>query len=301
MKVFQSVCREMNMTKASNELFISQPAISKTISEIEHYYHIKLFERRNKALFLLQDGERLLEYANQILNLMEQMDADMRESNHLEVIRVGASITVGTSILNDIVYSYQKENPNVKIVATVDNTDVIERDLRENKLDIAIVEGDIKSAFITTEPLGDTEIVLVVNRMHPLYDKQTVCLQDLNNMDFIVREEGSKTRACFSDAMSLAGIRWNATWSCHNTQAIKNAVDVGLGIGVLSKLSVRRRLHTGRFRALDVFSEPLMIHQNIAYAKNKHFPGLLIDFKSFLLYKYRTDLSGTYKERPQPY
>ena len=294
LKVFQTVCREMNMTKASNELFISQPAISKTISEIEEYYHVKLFERRNKTLILLPDGQRLYEYACAVLNLIEKMDQSMKEDGRLEVIRVGASITTGTSILSDISVAYQQANPRAKIIATVDNTDVIERDLLDSKLDIAIVEGEIGSRYLETEPLGDTEVVLVVNRMHPLYERENVTLEDLQNMDFIVREQGSKTRARFSVEMERAGIRWNPAWSCHNTQTIKNAVDAGLGIGVLSKLSVRKRLQSGRFRALNVFPEPLTLHLNIAYRKNQYMPSTQEDFKAFMIRQYQIMDHGGY-------
>lgn len=282
------------MTKASNELFISQPAISKTISEIEEYYHVKLFERRNKTLILLPDGQRLYEYVCAVLNLIEKMDQSMKEDGRIEVIRVGASITTGTSILSDISVAYHQANPRVKIIATVDNTDVIERDLLDSKLDIAIVEGEISSRHLETEPLGDTEVVLVVNRMHPLYEKENVTPEDLRNMDFIVREQGNKTRARFSVEMERAGIRWNPAWSCHNTQTIKNAVDAGLGIGVLSKLSVRKRLQSGRFRALNVFSEPLTLHLNIAYRKNQYMPSMQEDFKAFMIRQYQIMDHGGY-------
>lgn len=290
--VFHTVCKEMNMTKASNELFISQPAISKTISEIEEYYHVKLFERRNKTLILLPDGQRLYEYTCAILNLMNKMDRSMLEDNRSEIVRVGASITTGTSILSDISVAYHQVNPRVKIMATVDNTDVIERDLVDSRLDIAIVEGEISSRQLATEPLGDTEIVLVVNRTHPLYDKENVTVEDLRDMDFIVREEGSRTRRRFAVEMEKANVHWNNSWSCHNTQTIKNAVDAGLGIGVLSKLSVRKRLQSGRFRSLNVFPEPLTLHLNIAYRKNQYMPRVQTDFKEFMIRQYQLMAQG---------
>lgn len=108
LRVFNAVCKDMNMTKASNELYISQPAISKTISEIEEYYGRPLFERRNKMLLLTPDGRRLYEYSSQILNLMVKMDQSMTETNQKDIVRVGASITVGTSILAEITTAYRE-------------------------------------------------------------------------------------------------------------------------------------------------------------------------------------------------
>ena len=297
LQVFNAVCRDMNMTKASNELFISQPAISKTISEIESYYGRPLFERRNKTLFLTPDGQKLFEYSSQVINLMEKMDQNMLETTAKETIRVGASITVGTSILAEIASAYRQKAPQVQLIATVDNTDVIERALLDSKLDIAMVEGEVYSRSIVTEPLGDTEVVLVVNKDHPLYGRTDVGPEDLRDMDFVVREAGSKTRARFSNEMEQADVRWFAAWSCHNTQAIKNAVDAGLGIGVLSKLSVRRRLKSGQFWELRPFSHPMTLHLHIAYRKNQHFSSSLSQFKAFLKEQFpQMDLEG-YKEK----
>ncbi len=293
LKVFNAVCKDMNMTKASNELFISQPAISKTISEVEEYYGCTLFERRNKTLVLTTDGQRLYEHSIQIINLMNCMDQSMQESSHKEVLRLGASITVGTSMLADMVAEYQKINPNTQVIATVDNTDIIERTLLDSKLDLAIVEGEVYSKSIITEILGDSEVVLVVNKDHPFYGRDDVTLDELKDMDFIVREEGSKTRACFAQEMERADVRWFATWSCHNTQAIKNAVDRGLGIGVLSKFSVRNRLRNGRFWAIRPFENPLTMHLHIAYRKNQYFTQTLSDYKTFMVQQFhRMDMDG---------
>lgn len=282
-RVFQTVCQEMNMTKASQRLFISQPAISKTIQEIEDYYHVQLFRRSNKTLYLTTNGKRFYEYTCSILQMIDRVDQSMREGGKKEYIYVGASITTGTSLLSGIVASYCGVNPNVRIVATVDNTDLIERKLVDHKLDLAILEGESYRHSLTLEPLGTAEIVLVVNRMHPLYHQETVRLDDLKGQDFIVREEGSKTRERFEEEMKKYSIHWTPIWSCHNTQAIKNAVDAGLGIGVLSKLSVRKRLQSGQFRALEVFSENLSMPLNIAYEKGICKPIYVDQFKEFAI------------------
>lgn len=281
LRVFYEVCKHMNMTKASKELYISQPAVSKTIHDIEEYYGIKLFERWNKSLYLTSEGAMLLEYTKQVVNMLDMIDKRLQSSKFKDLIRVGASITVGTSILGEIVSGYSAANKDVQIEAVVDNTAIIEEYLLQGKLDLAIVEGRITSPEIKSDHIGSTDIVLVVNQLHELYAKENVTLQDLDERDFIVREKGSRTRESFSMAMEQHNIRWNAAWSCHNTQAIKNAVDAGLGIGVLSKLSVRRRLASGRFKSFDVFDEPLKLPIRIAYCRNRYMPQNLMDFMSY--------------------
>lgn len=281
LRVFYEVCKYMNMTKASKELYISQPAVSKTIHDIEEEYKVQLFERYNKSLYLTPVGSTLLDYAKQVVNMLETVDLCMQTPNIKDVIRVGASITVGTSILADIISGFKANHDTVKIEALVDSTKVIEGLLLQGKLDIAIIEGDIFNPEIHSEVVGSTETVLVVNSQHELYNLENVTLSDLDGREFIVREVGSRTRENFALAMEKNNIKWRAIWSCHNTQAIKNAVDAGFGIGVLSKLSVKKRLLSGRFKALDVFDEPLTLYIRLAYLNTKYFSISLTEFKEY--------------------
>ena len=280
-RVFYEVCKHMNMTKASKELFVSQPAISKTIHDIEQDYGVKLFERWNKQLYLTPEGATLYEYSKQAVNLLDAIDKSMQARNGKDIIRVGASITIGTSILGEIAADFCAEHPSVKIEALVDSTPVIEQALLQGQIDLSFVEGRLASPEIKSETVGCTDIVLVVGRTHELYGQEGITLEDLSGRDFIVREKGSRTREKFSMEMERNNIRWNPAWECHNTQTIKNAVDAGLGIGVLSKLSVRKRLESGRFRALNVFDKPLELYIRMAYAENKYFSQNLTAFRDY--------------------
>ena len=281
LRVFYEVCKHMNMTKASKELFVSQPAISKTIHDIEQDYGVKLFERWNKQLYLTPEGATLYEYSKQAVNLLDAIDKSMQARNGKDIIRVGASITIGTSILGEIAADFCAEHPSVEIEALVDSTPVIEQALLQGQIDLSFVEGRLASPEIKSETVGCTDIVLVVGRTHELYGQEGITLEDLSGRDFIVREKGSRTREKFSMEMERNNIRWNPAWECHNTQTIKNAVDAGLGIGVLSKLSVRKRLESGRFRALNVFDKPLELYIRMAYAENKYFSQNLTAFRDY--------------------
>ena len=221
LRVFYEVCKHMNMTKASKELFVSQPAISKTIHDIEQDYGVKLFERWNKQLYLTPEGATLYEYSKQAVNLLDAIDKSMQARNGKDIIRVGASITIGTSILGEIAADFCAEHPSVKIEALVDSTPVIEQALLQGQIDLSFVEGRLASPEIKSETVGCTDIVLVVGRTHELYGQEGITLEDLSGRDFIVREKGSRTREKFSMEMERNNIRWNPAWECHNTQTIK--------------------------------------------------------------------------------
>lgn len=190
LRVFYEVCKHMNMTKASKELFVSQPAISKTIHDIEQDYGVKLFERWNKQLYLTPEGATLYEYSKQAVNLLDAIDKSMQARNGKDIIRVGASITIGTSILGEIAADFCAEHPSVKIEALVDSTPVIEQALLQGQIDLSFVEGRLASPEIKSETVGCTDIVLVVGRTHELYGQEGITLEDLSGRDFIVREKG---------------------------------------------------------------------------------------------------------------
>lgn len=297
LRVFNEVCRQMNMTRASEILHISQPAISKTISELESWYGTRLFERWNKNIYLTPTGQMLYDYSLHIVSLLDKLEQEIKGKMREDIIRVGASITAGTSILSDIVTGFQKDHPCIRVEAVIDNTKVIEDLLLKNQLDIGMVEGTIRNQDIVAEVFGRSEIVLVCGRLHPLYGKTPVTREDLEGRDFIVREEGSNTRAKFAAAMRALDIHWNPVWVCHNTQSIKNAVSAGLGIGVLSKLSVRKRLAGGRFFELSPFDAPLWQDFKIAYHVNKYMTRNLINFKSYITEKFNEMESEGYYQR----
>lgn len=297
LRVFNEVCRQMNMTRASETLHISQPAISKTISELESWYNTRLFERWNKNIYLTPTGQMLYDYSLHIVSLLDKLEQEIKGKMREDIIRVGASITAGTSILSDIVTGFQECHPHIRVEAVIDNTKAIEELLLKNQLDIGMVEGTIRNQEIVADVFGRSEIVLVCGRPHPLYGKEEVSRDDLEGLDFIVREEGSNTRAKFEAAMRALDIHWNPVWVCRNTQSIKNAVSAGLGIGVLSKLSVRKRLANGRFFEIFPFKLPIWQDFKIAYHMNKYMTRNLLEFKSYISQKFHEMESEGYYQR----
>lgn len=296
LRVFNEVCKHMNMTKAAESLHLSQPAISKTIAELESWYGLKLFERWNKNIFLTPSGEVLYDYAKHILQIVEKMDLEVKQRMRMDLIRVGASITIGTSILSDIVEGFLKEHKGIRIEAVVDNTKVIEDLLLQNRLDIGLVEGKPVSEDMEVEVFGASDVVLVCSEKHPLYTKKEITKEDLEGMDFIVREEGSGGRALFEAAMKSLDIHWNPAWVCHNTQAIKNATSTGLGIGVLSKLSVRKRLRSGEFRSLPIFDPPIQQKFLIVHHNQKFMSKNIVAFKKYIVDKFgELEAKGRYE------
>ncbi|MCC8138703.1 MAG: LysR family transcriptional regulator [Lachnospiraceae bacterium] len=281
LRVFNEVCKYMNMTHASRALHVSQPSISATISELEEWYGVKLFERLNKKLYLTDAGRTIYQHSVYLVDMFDRIESEIRQSASVNRLRIGASVTIGTSILSDLISSYKTISPDISYQVYIENTENIQELLLNNDIDIALIEGQISDPSLVSELFAESEIVAVYGRNHPFYEKEEITREDLEAADYIVREEGSNTRVQFEKAMAALDIPWHASWVCHNTQAIKNAVAAGHGVGVLSRLSVRRRLRTGEFRAIPLGEVRAKFY--IVYHRDKFMTKQLKEFKQFVV------------------
>ncbi|MGL5694691.1 MAG: LysR family transcriptional regulator, partial [Peptostreptococcaceae bacterium] len=143
LRIFIMVAECGKMSVAAEKLFITQPSVSQVIKEIEDYYGIRLFERLSKRLHITESGELLLKYAKHIVESFDDMERILKYKGQHVSLRIGATITVGNCILNDIIDKVEKENPQISTKVTINNTDIIENMLLNSELDVAIVEGII--------------------------------------------------------------------------------------------------------------------------------------------------------------
>jgi DNA-binding transcriptional LysR family regulator len=257
------------MTAAAAKLYMAQPSVSQAIAELEEFYNVKLFERLGRKLFITAAGQKLETYARHIVNLNKEAASAMREINNSGVLRIGASVTVGTCILNDILLEFKQDNGNIKIFSIVNNTKIIEGLLLQDQLDVGLVEGQIHEPCIVCEPFMKEELVLVCGRSHPLAANHRIQPQQLEGMVFFVREEGSGTRELFESVMNSEGVFWQAAGVCNNAETIKRSVAAGLGLSVMSKLAIRREVADHELVILPVAGISFKRQFCIAYHKNK--------------------------------
>ncbi len=278
LKVFLCVCDEGNMTAAAAKLYIAQPSVSQAIGELEQYYNVRLFERLGKKLFITLAGQKLLTYARHIVNLNKEAEDVMRETDQNRVIRIGASVTIGTCILDAIIIEFKKHNLHTKIISSVNNTKIIEGMLLLDELDIGLVEGKIHSQGIKSQPFMEDELVLVTDVSHPLTKKTKVELADLENMEFIVREEGSGTRELFESVMASIGVNWQIAGVYNNAETIKKFIEAGLGISVMSRLAVEKEVQRNELAIVEIEGVPFKRQFSIVHHKNKFIAPVLADF-----------------------
>ncbi|GMA99018.1 LysR family transcriptional regulator [Pelosinus sp. IPA-1] len=276
--VFLRVCDEGNMTAAAEKLYIAQPSVSQAISELEKHYNVKLFERLGRKLYITMAGQKLLTYARHIVNLNNEVEEVMRNSNENSVLRVGASVTVGTYVLHEVIKKFAKDNPEAKVISTVNNTTVIEGMLQIDQLDIGLVEGRVQAQGILQTPFMTDELVLVSSTFHPFAKKARVNPADLEAMEFIVRETGSGTRELFESVMLDKGIHWQISGVYNNAETIKNAVKAGLGVSVMSRMAIQKEVERKELAIIEIESMYFKRHFNLVYHKNKYISPVLNKF-----------------------
>ncbi|ASW74110.1 transcriptional regulator [Chryseobacterium piperi] len=197
LKVFYTVASRLSFTRASEELNISQPAVTKHIKEIENQLNTKLFDRKGTSIQLTRGGAVLYTYAEKIRNMYRDLEFEIYQLNaeHKGKLIIGASTTIAQYILPEILAKFHAYYKDIKIELLTYNTETISTLLKEGKIDLGIIEGESQSSYFDYQPFKADEIVLVAKSDHPLaLANKTLSIKDLSQLNLVVREQGSGTQ-----------------------------------------------------------------------------------------------------------
>lgn len=234
MKIFCAVCAaNCNTTRAAESLNMTQPAVSLAIKELERYYGIVLFDRMGRRLQITAAGERFLQYALRITAQFEDMEREMHNWDSAGILRVGASITIGSQFLHRYVKAFYHRYPSTEVQAIVSSSDKLEQEILCNKLDFALIEGISHNPAMHTEEYMEDRLSIIASPKEGYQQGQRLTMEEFKQQRFLLREHGSGTREVFESAMATAGISVTPIWEATSTTALVNAVINGLGIAVL--------------------------------------------------------------------
>ena len=242
LEIFMCVCRHMSMTAAAAELNMSQPAVSKAISELEAFYHTSLFDRLNRTIYLTDGGHALAEYASVILSQYEESISFLRDGSSFQDCRIAVNVTVGETILPDLVSELRKKVPQACLKIGVYNSGAIEGMLKRNECDLAIIDETSDPSFDVTE-LYEEQLGFFASAKYCREEKLTS--QQLCEYRLLLREAGSGTRTCADRCLKQIRYPESSIWESTSDEALKAIAEKGLGIAVLpvSCVSGRDRLH----------------------------------------------------------
>lgn len=257
LKVFYTVALRLNFTKAATELYISQPAVSKHIQELEETYKTKLFERNGSKIALTPAGEILLKHTKNIFEIYREIDFDMSSfiSERQGLLRLGASTTISQYIISPILARFHQKQKDIKVNLLNGNTEQIENALLNKEIEIGIVEGQSKNPSIKYVPFLKDELVLVCNAKNPLAKQNEVSLEDLKAMKFITRERGSGTLEVIEYALKQVNLKINdlqIEMQLGSTESIKSYLLNSDCFAFMSIHAVDKELKNNELIVLDV-------------------------------------------------
>ena len=280
LKIFLSVCKNnFNTTKAAEELHMTQPAISLAIKELEQYYGIALFDRIGKRLKITEAGQRLYDYSIHIISLFDDMEKGMKNWDSFGIIRIGASITIGSQFLPHYVKAFYNRYPGTEIKVTIGPSEQLEQKILNNELDFALIEGISHIQSFVSEEYMEDRLTVICSANSNFYPGQQLSVEEFRQQNFLLREHGSGTRETFDRVIEEAGFSITPVWEAMSTTALVNAVINGLGIAVLPHRMVTGPIERGLVIALRVKGLSFKRKFHIIYHKEKF---LTSSAKSFL-------------------
>lgn len=290
LNIFLSVCELGSMSEAARHLYMTQPAISQAISELEGEYNIKLFDRIGKKLVLTHAGEILRDYGKKINLLLNEAENTLRDISDMKMgkLKLGASRTVGTYLLPQLIGEFLKIYKNIELPFYIDNTSEIVKMIHENEIDLGIVEGPIHSDNIEVKYFLDDELYLICSKDHNWAKKKIINKDDLSLENIIIREVGSGTREVFENTLKAHNIEYNIKLELNSTEAIKRAVEANLGVSVISKLAIKKELKSSRLVKVEIDGVKFLRQLNIIYHKDKYLSELCKKFIDFLYISTKT-------------
>ena len=257
LKVFYTVANRLSFTKAATELFITQPAISKHIQELEEQYKIKLFDRNGSKISLTNAGEVLLKHTNNIFEIYREIDFDMSSliNEHTGLLRIGASTTISQYILPPLLARFHQKMENIKVNLLNGNSEQIENALLNKEIEIGIVEGQSKKKSIKYTQFLKDELVLVCKSSHALVNKDEFTAADLKKMNFLVREQGSGTLEVIGYALKSLELKFsdlNIEMQLGSTESINSYLLNSDCVAFMSIHAIEKELKNNELAILDV-------------------------------------------------
>ncbi|PQA95157.1 LysR family transcriptional regulator [Chryseobacterium shigense] len=256
LKVFHTAASRLSFTKASEELHISQPAVTKHIKEIEIQMGTKLFDRKGTSVQLTQSGRVLYEYAEKIRHLYRDLEFEISQINeqHKGKLIIGASTSVAQYVLPEILATFNTYYKDIKIELITHNTEIISELLKEGKIDLGIIEGESQSSFFDYKIFKADEIVLTAKADHPLAHK-TLSLKDLYSLNMIFREQGSGTLEFIQNRLKEKGVHiaeLNTVMQLGSSESIKNYLLHSDCMAFLSISTILNELKNNTLTIVDI-------------------------------------------------
>ena len=285
LQVFHAVAKHLSFTKAAEALFMTQPAVTFQIKQLEEHFNTRLFERGHGRISLTPAGGVVLEYAERILALSAELDTRLKEMTGevAGLLMIGASTTIAEFLLPRVLGEFKSRYPKVLPRLVVANSESVESRVAEHTLDIGFIEAPSRLASVATDVVCDDELQVVCAPSHPLGRMKSVAPKQLLQYPFISRESGSGTREVTDRYLQKAGVELDSlsvVMELGSPEALKGLVATGLGFSIMSRVTVANELALGRLVCVPL-APRLQRQLSVVYPKEKFRSQLVNTFAEY--------------------
>jgi len=284
LSVFEAVSRNLSFSRAAQELHLTQPAVSMQIKQLEENVGTSLFEQLGKKIYLTEAGHELYHYSRVIAQQLNEAEAVLSELKGLKRGKLKISVaSTANYFAPQLLATFTQRFPTVTVSLDVTNRQALLLQLANNEMDMAVMGQPPDGLNLVAESFMENPLVVIAPVHHALTRKKAIPLARLADETFLMREEGSGTRIAMERYFETHGIKIQSGMEMSSTEAIKQAVQAGLGLGVVSLNTVELELEAKRLKVLDVEGLPIRRHWYIVHRKDKRLSASAQAFKNFLL------------------
>jgi DNA-binding transcriptional LysR family regulator len=286
--VFRAVAEQLSFRKAAEELYLTQPAVSLQIKALEEELGVQVFDRAGAQITLTPAGTMLLRYAKQVNSLFVQVEREIvaLTGDHAGQLALGASTTIAQYVLPRLLGEFCKEHPRVHPTLISGNTEHIVDAVEKQKIELGLIEGPARSRTIKTKPFLEDDLLLIVPAAHEWAELESVPCAEIGSAPLLMRERGSGTRRVVEMALERQGLKHKSLrimMELDSTEAIKSAVEAGLGVGFVSRWAMAKDLRLGtHFKIVEVSGLRIKRSFSVAYTSGVEPLGLADEFRRFL-------------------
>jgi DNA-binding transcriptional LysR family regulator len=252
LEVFLAVARSESVSRAAEDLSMSQSAVSSALADLEQQFEIQLFDRIGKRLQLSGLGRSIRPRAEALQEHARELEHGLSSRTDVGLLRVGATLTIGNYVTVPLMARFMREHPGARVTLEVANTAEIARKVTNFEIDVGLIEGELHDSDLEVSRWCDDELVVFCAPNHPFAKKRALHDDDLRAATWIVRERGSGTRQAFEHAMHGLLSELKITLELQHTEAIKSAVEAGLGVGCVSRIALDEAFRHGALSACKV-------------------------------------------------
>ncbi len=284
LRIFEAVARHLSFTRASEELHLTQPAVSMQVKQLEETIGLPLFEQVGKRVYLTEAGEELDRYSRSVLAILDEASLVFDEMKGLERGRLRITVaSTANYFVPQLLAAFCQRHPGVKVSLDVTNRERLLQALQDNETDLVIMGKPPESMELVAESFMDNPLVAIAPPSHPLAGQKGIPLQRLQRETFLVREKGSGTRSATERFFVEHGLSLSSTMEMSSSEAIKQGVEAGLGLGLLSLHTLEMELALQRLVILDVRELPILRKWYVMHRAGKRLSAVAQNFKEFVL------------------